>query len=257
MAIRIMLDAGHYGKRNRSPVLPTYWESEAMWELHLLLKTALEAYGFEVLTTREKQAVDLPVYDRGKAAKGCDLFLSLHSNAADSPTVDRVTIFRPFDGRNNSEVLAGRLAAAIAELMDVSGGYVTTRESKEYPGREYYGVLRGASAVNVPLFYIIEHSFHTNLRSATWLSQTENLARLAAVEAAIIAAYYGYKKLKGDVDGDGVLTAADQQLLRDYLFGKVQLTDAQLENADVNGDGKVTARDYMLIKLALLQRETE
>ena len=42
--IRICLDAGHVGSRyNQSPVVKTYYESAAMWSLHLKLKTALEA----------------------------------------------------------------------------------------------------------------------------------------------------------------------------------------------------------------------
>ena len=58
---RALLDAGHYGKRNRSPCVFAYYESEAMWKLHLALKKALEE-GYEdvkVDITREEQAKDL------------------------------------------------------------------------------------------------------------------------------------------------------------------------------------------------------
>ena len=48
--VKIMLDAGHYGKYNQG-VNKNYYESEAMWKLHLLLKAELEKYGFEVGTT--------------------------------------------------------------------------------------------------------------------------------------------------------------------------------------------------------------
>ena len=34
---RVCLDAGHWGKYNRSPVVPAYYESEMNWKLHLLL----------------------------------------------------------------------------------------------------------------------------------------------------------------------------------------------------------------------------
>ncbi len=50
--MKICLDAGHYGKYNQSPANKAYYESEAMWELHLLQKKHLESYGFEVVTTR-------------------------------------------------------------------------------------------------------------------------------------------------------------------------------------------------------------
>lgn len=258
MAIKIMLDAGHYAKYNRSPVVPAYWESEMTWKLHLRLKEELERYGFEVLTTREKQEVDLPVYDRGKAAKGCDLFLSLHSNAASVESVDRVVVYRAFDNLNDADVLAGKLSAAIAELMEVSAGYVSTRESDTYPGTEYYGVMRGARKVNVPLYYIIEHSFHTNRKATEWLLSDDNLHRLAILEAGVIAGYYGMElpkaegPVKGDVDGNGVLNAQDYLLLKRAVLGTLELTDAQKEIADVNGDGKVDAIDYTLVKRAVL-----
>ena len=44
----VCLDAGHYGKYNRSPAVPAYYESVRMWDLHLLLKAELEKYGIEV-----------------------------------------------------------------------------------------------------------------------------------------------------------------------------------------------------------------
>ena len=38
---KVCLDAGHYGKYNRSPGIPAYYESEMVWNLHLLLKKHL------------------------------------------------------------------------------------------------------------------------------------------------------------------------------------------------------------------------
>lgn len=256
MAIKIMLDAGHYAKYNQSPVVPAYWESEMTWKLHLYLKEELERYGFTVLTTREKQEVDLPVYDRGLSAKGCDLFLSLHSNACDTESVDRVDVYAAYDDLNDSHILGGKLAAAIAELMGVSGGYVKTKVGTG--NTEYYGVLRGARKVGVPLYYIIEHSFHTNRKATEWLLVDGNLRRLAILESGIIAGHYGVElppaegPVKGDLDGNGVLNALDYMLLKRAVLGTVELTDAQKEAADVNHDGKVDAIDYALVKRAVL-----
>lgn len=254
MAIKIMLDAGHYAKYNRSPVVPEYWESIMTWKLHLMLKAELEKYGFEVFTTREKQEVDMPIYNRGLSAKGCDLFISLHSNACDTESVNRVDIYAAYDNLNNSHVLGGRLAAAIAELMEVSGGYVKTKIGTG--NTEYYGVLRGARKVGVPLYYIIEHSFHTNKKATEWLLKDDNLQRLAVLEAGIIAGYYGVElpeeKLIGDINGDGKISATDYILLKRAVLGTITLTEEQKEAADINGDGKISATDYMLLKRAIL-----
>lgn len=249
--IKIMLDAGHYGDYNRSPVVPAYYESRRMWALHIFLKAALEEYeGCTVDTTRPELDGDLSVYKRGYLAKGYDLFLSLHSNAvgaSGSEETDRVSVYAAYDNLNNSHELASRLALGVAELMEVSDGYVKTRKGTD---GEYYGVLRGARKAGCPLFYLIEHSFHTNRRAAEWLMNDNNLKRLAQVEAAIIAGYFGLKKKKviGDVDGDGELTANDYIIIKRAVFGMVKLSEAQREVADIDGDGEITANDYILAK---------
>lgn len=186
--MKICIDAGHYGKQNRSKVVPEYYESDMNWKLHLLLKKYLEEYGVEVITTRSKQTVDLGLTARGKKAKGCDLFLSIHSNACDTESVDRPVIIVPLDGK--IDTLGKKLGDCIASVMETQKMQLYKRESN---GREWYGVIRGAVAVGVPGI-ILEHSFHTNTRAAKWLLIDSNLDKLAKAEADVIAAHYGLKK---------------------------------------------------------------
>lgn len=189
---KICLDAGHYADYNRSPAVPEYYESHMNWKLHLLLKAALEAYGFAVITTRLEAERDLPLESRGKASEGCDLFLSLHSNAAGSGVyedIDYVVAYVMLDG--STDTLGKALAETVAELMD-------TRQSPQVKTRqgsrgEYYGVLRGAAAVGTPGI-ILEHSFHTQTRATRWLMEEENLKALAQAEAKVIADYFGMEK---------------------------------------------------------------
>ncbi len=219
MAIKICLDAGHYGSTyNRSPIVKEYYESEMNWKLHLKLKAELEARGFEVITTRNEQGQNPELYDRGKTAKGCDLFMSLHSNAAYSTSevadgsvhkseyVDRVDIYAPLDGRAHD--LAKKLADRIAEVMDTDqGGFVKTRDNGK--GGEYYGVLCGAAAVGVPGL-LVEHSFHTNRRAAEWLLKDENLDRLAKAEAEVLAAYYAEQDVNADNANERMIRKGDE-----------------------------------------------
>lgn len=251
-----MLDAGHSGKTNRSPVVKEYWESERMWLLCEKLFEELSKYGFEVYKTRSKPGEALGVYERGKKAKNCDLFISLHSNATGASggeKTDRVEVYGAYDNLNNSWELASGLAVAIAELMEVSEGKVKTRKSAKGE-REYYGVLRGARTVGCPLFYIVEHSFHTNEKAARWLLDDENIRRLAVLEAAVIAGYYGIMpaEIKGDVNGDGAFDAFDIYLMKRAVLGSYKLTSDQEKRADFNGDGELTALDYVLAKRTLL-----
>ncbi|MEE0968165.1 MAG: N-acetylmuramoyl-L-alanine amidase [Clostridia bacterium] len=249
--IKIMIDAGHYGKRNQSPVVPEYYESEMTWKLHNFLVEALSNYeGIETATTREEQNKDLNLYKRGKKAKGYDIFISLHSNAFKEDDVDRVDIYYPLDGRNNAKELAEKLVEAISELMGVSKGEAKTKESTKVNGADYYAVMYGAQKANCPMYLLIEHSFHTNKKAAEWLLNDENLQALAELEAEIIAEWYGLKPrfLLGDVNGNGKIDSMDYILAKRIYFGTYKPTEEELKRCDIDGDGKVSAMDYILIK---------
>ena len=195
---KICLDAGHYGKYNQSPCNKNYYESEAMWRLTEYLKEELLTYNdCEVITTRADQTKDLAVYSRGQKAKGCDLFISNHSNAVGSgknDTVDYVVVYRSYKNKNNADILAMKLARAIAETMGTKQAPRTATRKSEKGDWEYYGVLRGADDAGCPLFYIIENSFHTNSRSTEWLLKDENLKKLAQAQAKVIAEYFMLNK---------------------------------------------------------------
>lgn len=189
--MKICLEAGHYGKYNRSKVVPEYYESEMNWKLHNYLATELEGYGVTVVKTRADQAKDLGLTARGKKAKGCDLFLSIHSNAADAEYVDYPLVITMQDGKGDA--LGKKLAVKIQELMGTVQNGKITKKSGTYGG-EWYGVLSGADAVGV-MGMIIEHSFHTNTRAAKWLSDEANLKAMAKAEAEIIADHFGLVKV--------------------------------------------------------------
>lgn len=193
MAIKICLDAGHYAKYNQSPAVKTYYESEMNWKLHNMLKKELEQYGFEVVCTRANQNADLAVYNRGTKSKGCDLFLSLHSNAASNSVneaYDYPVAIVQVSGKGYK--LGEKLAEVVHKTMGTKQeGRVVTK--KNDVGGDWYGVLRGATAVGT-MGIILEHSFHTNTKSTKWLMDDNNLAKMAEAEAEVIAAYYGVKK---------------------------------------------------------------
>ena len=213
--VKVCLDAGHVGsKYNQSPVVKTYYESAMVWKLHLKLKSALEARGFEVMTTRATIDTNMGVYDRGAASKGCDIFLSLHSNACGTESVDYPVIYRAYDNKNNVDTLALKIAKKVGQLMGtVHAGRTATRRNSA--GGEYYGVLRGARAVGTPLYMLIEHSFHTNPKATKWLSVDANLEKLAVAEAELLAEHFGVKaeeEAKTEIMGTATATAAQMAL---------------------------------------------
>jgi len=201
----VCLDAGHYGKYNRSNVVPEYYESDMNWKLHLLLAKELEAFGFEVKKTRTSQAKDLGLYKRGEASKGCDLFISIHSNACGTEKVDRPEGIYLVDDKTTSidelsKEVAVLLSETVAKVMQTKD---KPRNFSRLAGMDlngdgldndnYYGVLHWARKVGTAGI-ILEHSFHTNTRAAKWLMDEGNLAKLAKAEAEALAAFFGVEK---------------------------------------------------------------
>ncbi|MDD6825492.1 MAG: cellulase family glycosylhydrolase [Oscillospiraceae bacterium] len=58
--------------------------------------------------------------------------------------------------------------------------------------------------------------------------------------------------VKGDVDGNGNLTAADLAKLMQALVGKVTLTENQTKSADMDNDGNISVLDLIMLKNLLI-----
>lgn len=198
--LRICIDPGHFANTNPNyNVSPTYWESRTVWKLHLMLKEELEKYaGVTVITTRTNEEADMDLVARGKTAAGCDLFLSLHTNACETESVDRATVIYQVRADSRMQSLAGKFGAAIKAVMGLST-YRTDLRWNSAHNADYYGVLRGAAAVGVPGL-ILEHGFHTHNATAKWLQKENNLRRLAQADAAVLVEEYGLKKANPFVD---------------------------------------------------------
>lgn len=207
--VKICLDAGHYGKYNQSPAVKNYYEAEMNWKLHNLLKKYLEEYGIEVIQTRSKQAVDMGLKARGVASKGCNLFVSIHSNAVGNgvnESVDYPLVCVPINGSGTK--IGEKLAKCIESVMGTKqkGKILAKKGSGNW---DYYSVIYGATSVGVPGI-ILEHSFHTNTKMAKWLLDEKNLDKLAKAEAEVIANHYGLKKETPKVETNAAVKVGDK-----------------------------------------------
>lgn len=215
MAIKIMIDPGHYQGYNKSNVYPAYCEGDKMWVLSQLLIGELKTYGFIAECTKPS-INDYPknngsdyAYGRGAKAQGYDLFISLHSNACGTESVDRVVVIIPMCAAGRE--LANKLGQTVKETMSVSSYQMMQRDydtgayyydQKARSGKDYYGVIRGARAVGAKAEMIIEHGFHTNKKCAIWLNNEANLKALAAAEAKTIADHYGLQKITPTINSN-------------------------------------------------------
>jgi len=220
--MKICLDAGHSGNANpyyvNGKVIGS--EAEMAWNLHRKLRDMLQAAGVEVICTRKTLDTDLDLVTRGKMAAGCDLFLSLHSNAG-SDTADYPVACCSVDG--SADEIGMKLARAVDEVMQTEQqariwkrDYQTGKApmilltndpnfGKRTAPKDYYGVIRGAAEVDVPGI-LLECSFHSNTVMAQWLTSDANLDKLAAALCSVIADHLAvvdqdWKKKYTDLSG--------------------------------------------------------
>jgi N-acetylmuramoyl-L-alanine amidase len=225
LKMKVMLDAGHYGKTYNPGVVKGYYESEQMWRLQGYLVKALEGYGIKVDTTRKSQSENPGTEERGRRSKGYDLFLSLHTNApGDNVTKEKwedydapwCFVFQDLSWTNIDDISKGvgnKLGEAIYKTLGTKQPYKigqqkspTDRDGNGILDDEYYGVLVGARKVGTP-GVLIEHTFHTNKRMCKWLLKEDNLKALAEAEARAIAEYFGIIKQPETVSKKVKITA--------------------------------------------------
>ena len=234
--MKICIDAGHSAGQNQSPADSRYFEGERMFLLQKYLKRELEERGIQVVCTRKRVEDNPGLYERGSMARGCELLLSLHSNAVGSQrndTVDYVRVYYPVSRRG--QALAQALSEVIAHVMGTNQQPQAVTRYNSAGDADFYGVIRHAAEVG-GLGMILEHSFHTHFERTRWLLNDENLYRLAQAEAALIAEYYGleepetrYELLK-DIKNEAYRPTVEKLLEREILRGK-------------NGEGEDTVID--------------
>ena len=212
---RIMLDPGHAGRTYNAGAVSGYYESAIVYKLTMYEKEYLEAMGIEVGLTRTNINDNPELVYRGQMGEGYDLFVSNHTNACATPSVNRAVIIHLVNNTTTniderSKAFAFELAKTIKATMPISDYQVYSKLSgvdRDKNGAlddNYYAVLHGAYLAGVP-GVIAEHSFHTNPDICRWLMNDNNLRTLAKACARCMAAFVGVTEAKPD---NNLLTAA-------------------------------------------------
>ena len=169
-------------------------------------KAELEKYGFEVILTRTNKDKDLALVERGKSSKGCKVFISNHTNACSSESVDHASVIYPvpfaFTDISENKRLATMIANNVQKVLGLKENSKIYNRLESYDRNkngiktddEYYGVLHGAQLVDTPYRLIVEHGFHTNTATAKKLLDDNIVKYLAMSEAKVIADFFGCAK---------------------------------------------------------------
>ncbi|TCO69487.1 N-acetylmuramoyl-L-alanine amidase family protein [Marinisporobacter balticus] len=183
----IVVDPGHGGNdRANRGYSGKYIEADGNLQFALFLHYYLKDYFNVILTRKEDKTLSLT--ERGKMAKGADMFLSAHSDAWEKES-NGVTIFDSVDLSN--ETLGAEIGKAIADSMGIKFKGVRERESQKNKGEDYYTVIDVAQDIGCPVVLLLERGFHSNPHEEQLLLNNNIVRESAKAVAEKIKAYYG------------------------------------------------------------------
>ena len=219
--MKIMLDPGHGAgsQYNRGfkqvGKLPYCNEGSCNYNYcEYYLKPALERYGIEVKLTR-KNILDNPsLAKRGNMAKGYDLLISCHSNAANGKA-SGVEIWDSTNPKESIKELTDKICKNIAETLDIPNR--GTKYRRQANGTNYYGVLRNGQAKHN---FIIEHCFHDNQSDAE--KYRRNLGKVADAVADAIGEYFNLNAIAKIVKNENlfILETPSTNVYQQFIEGK-------------------------------------
>ena len=184
--MRVLIDPGH-APGNANGGKKGYKEYAGMWKLSNMLKDILTAAGATAQLTRTESAN--PSLDaRGGMARGFDVFISQHSNAANGTARGSECFFSVT--QPNNRATAARLSKEIAALFNHNDRGAKTKAGNG--SVDYYGVIRAAVAAGCPRVFLMESGFHDNVQDEAFLLKDENLRKIAEVQARILMEAVGF-----------------------------------------------------------------
>ncbi len=197
--IRVFIDPGHGGtdRANRGPT--GYVEADGVLDISLRLKRFLENNGGFVVGMSREQDKTVGVSERGRMAAnwGADLFISNHTNAtgqANSTARGVVTFYSV--KRSGDQVIAKDFSSSIAAAMGTQDRGAAVRESTNYPGNDYYGVINASVGGGVKHVFLIESGYHDNQYDEALLKDPNVREKIAKAQYEVIKRMFGIKEDK-------------------------------------------------------------
>lgn len=237
---KIYIDAGHGGVQPGA-VNGKRKESDDVLRMALKVRDLLKNQDCEVRLSRATD-IDVDINDRCKDANnwGADYFLSIHRNAAGaSATGNEIWIYSK--ASSTTEAKAKNILNAVCK----ADGLKNRGVKKGAPSYSDYGVNRLTNMHSA----LLELGFISNASdNKAYDAKFNDIAlALAKVLLSLVGSEWKEPFVKGDLNGDGKVTAADARIALQIAAGLKKPTAEQLKAGDIDGDGKITAKDARLI----------
>lgn len=137
--MKICIDPGHSGAIEPGAIGPLgTWEANVTLAVGKLIRQLLSDH--EVILTREADVGDDLLSWRGRMAAGCDLFVSLHCNAAGSQEAHGSEVWIIDNPSEQSQALAVQMCAGLASVTGEDRGIK----------RRGFTVISVAESIGVP-----------------------------------------------------------------------------------------------------------
>lgn len=178
------------------------------------LKPSLERLGFTVGMTRKSIKDNPSLTQRGYMAKGYDLLISCHSNAANGKA-SGVEIWDSTNPKESIKDLTDKICKGVAETLDIPNR--GTKYRRQANGTNYYGILRYGQAKHN---FIIEHCFHDNPSDAE--KYRTNLGKVADAVANAIGEHFNLRGIAKMVKNENlfILETPSTNIYQQFIGGK-------------------------------------
>lgn len=199
--IKILLAQGHGAGKDFNRGGLYFNEGDNNFLYSLVLKEELEKYeGVQVDLLRKKITDNPTLSQRSAMGQGYDLYLAIHSNAANNSNARGTEVWDSVERPNKA--LAKAICDATASLFNHHNRGARYKEGQK--GYNWYGELRLNQAISA---MIVENGFHTNYDDCLFFKN--NHVQLAETQALVIAKYYNLKKEVGKIMDNKEQTISD------------------------------------------------
>ena len=195
-SVTILIDPGHGGPATVATNLGACYGGLQEKDITLLtamsLKSELEKYGNVNVYLSRNADVEVGLKERINLAQavGADAVVSIHFNATNNHLMYGSEIFVPCGALYSKGY---SMASCIMSQWTSAGMIDKGIKTRVGKSGDYYGLIRHGASANIPTI-ILEHAYMDNIHDSVKLDSTIDLQKLAALDAAGIAKYYGLKK---------------------------------------------------------------
>ncbi len=235
--LKIFIDPGHGGDSIGASYKGRLEQDDCL-RLSLAVRDILFTQkGVETMLSREDNT-DPDLLKRCERANGwgADYFISIHRNAFSPEAATGVEAW--VYSEVQTEGVTYNMAQNIVDNLCAVTGYRNRGVKKGAPAYRDYAVNRYTKMSSC----LLEVGFIDNTKDNTVFDTMFSEMALSIAKSLMENAGLTFVPpvIRGDVDGDGKVTASDARLI---LRAAVGLENIALESGDIDGDGKITSAD--------------